>query len=136
MQQRHTPDTSEARGKEMNEESESRIATSSLLAGIPPDSPGDGGHYGNDEPAMYETSEHFPSTTDLDPHCGYVRHVGKIETGSNSCAVDQGGGKVLMVIMGVMLANKVLYMDSMEVIHMTLIGYPHHRHRYFLSNKY
>ena len=45
-------------------------------------------------------------------------------------------GKVLMVTIGVMLANKVPCMDSMEVIHMTLIGYPRHSHRYFLSNKY
>ena len=39
MQQRRAPDTSEPRGKEVDEESESSISTSSSSARIPPDSP-------------------------------------------------------------------------------------------------
>ena len=45
MQQGRAPDTSQPRGKEVDEESESSISTSSSSAGIPPDSPGDEGHY-------------------------------------------------------------------------------------------
>ena len=45
-------------------------------------------------------------------------------------------GKVIMVIVRVMLANKVPCMDSMKIIHMTLIGYPFHQHHYFLLNRY
>ena len=76
MQQGRAPDTSQPRGKEVDEESESSISTSSSSAGIPPDSPGDEGHYRDDEPLTYETVEHFPGATELDPRRGYVRHVG------------------------------------------------------------
>ncbi|XXG45404.1 hypothetical protein AAC387_Pa02g0494 [Persea americana] len=138
MQQGRAHDTSEPRGKEVDEESKSSISTSSSSARIPPDSPGDEGHYRDDEPVTYETVEHFPSATELDPRRGYVRHVGGTKAGSSSGtgAAGQGVGKVLMVIMEVMLANKVPCMDSMGIIHMTLIGYPLHQHRYFRSNRY
>ncbi|XXG82742.1 hypothetical protein AAC387_Pa10g0637 [Persea americana] len=77
-------DTSQPKGKEVDEESESSIFTSSSSAGIPPDSPGDEGHYRDDEPFTYETIEHFPGATELDPRRGYVRHVGGTEAGSSS----------------------------------------------------
>ena len=84
MQQGRAPDTNEPRGKEVDEESESSISTSSSSAGIQPDSPGDGGHYRDDELVTYETVEHFSGATDLDPRHGYVRHVGQTEAGSSS----------------------------------------------------
>ncbi|XXG43416.1 hypothetical protein AAC387_Pa01g3457 [Persea americana] len=95
MQQGHAPDTSEPRGKEVDEESESSISTSSSSAIIPPDSPGDEGHYRDDEPLTYETVEHFPGVTELDSRCGYVRHVGGTEAGSSSGAgpTRQGVGE-------------------------------------------
>lgn len=68
-------DPTEARGKEVDEESELSISTSSLTPGISPHSHEDGGDFGDDEPAMYGTVEHFPSAIDLDPHHGYVRYV-------------------------------------------------------------
>ncbi|XXG62936.1 hypothetical protein AAC387_Pa05g1221 [Persea americana] len=130
-------DTNEPTGKEVDEESESSIFTSSSSVGIPLDSPGDEGHYRDDEPVTYETVEHFPDTTELDPRRAHVRHVGRTKAESSSGAAGQGvGGKVLMVIMGVMLANKVPCMDSVRIILMTLIGYLLHQHRYFLSNIY
>ncbi|XXG66410.1 hypothetical protein AAC387_Pa05g3895 [Persea americana] len=86
MQQGRALNTSEPRGKEVNEESGSSIYTSSSSAGISPDSPGDEGHYRDDEPLTYETVEHFPSATELDPRCGYVIHIGGTEAGSNSGA--------------------------------------------------
>ncbi|XXG62403.1 hypothetical protein AAC387_Pa05g0765 [Persea americana] len=89
MQQGCALDTSEPRGNEVDEESESSISNSSS-AGIPPDSPGDKGHYRDDELATYETVDHFPSATELDPRCGYVRHVGRTEAGSSSGATRQG----------------------------------------------
>ncbi|XXG76576.1 hypothetical protein AAC387_Pa08g0892 [Persea americana] len=75
MQSERAPNTSELMGKEVDEERESSIYTSSS-AGFPPNSPEDGGHYGDDEPVTYETIEHFPGATDLDHRRGYVRHVG------------------------------------------------------------
>ncbi|XXG73346.1 hypothetical protein AAC387_Pa07g2280 [Persea americana] len=92
MQQGRAPDTSEPRGKEVEEESESIISTLSSSAGIPPDSPRDEGHYRDDEPLTYETVEHFPDATELDPLCGYVRHVGGTEAGNNSAADPAGQG--------------------------------------------
>ncbi|XXG42273.1 hypothetical protein AAC387_Pa01g2592 [Persea americana] len=135
MQQGCAPDTNEPREKEVDEESELSISTSSSSVGIPPDSRGDGGHYGDDELVTYETVEHFPGVTNLDRHRGYVRHVGRTKAGSSSGAAGQGVGEVLMVIMGVMLTNKVPCMDSMEVNYMTLIGYPLHQYHYFLSKR-
>ncbi|XXG46213.1 hypothetical protein AAC387_Pa02g1121 [Persea americana] len=84
MQQGRAPDTSQPRGKEVDEESESSISTSSSSAGIPPDSPGDEGHYRDDEPLTYETVEHFPGATELDPRRGYIKHVGGTEARSSS----------------------------------------------------
>ncbi|XXG45712.1 hypothetical protein AAC387_Pa02g0717 [Persea americana] len=84
MQQGRAPDTSQPRGKEVGEESESSISTSSSSAGIPLDSLGDEGHYRDDEPLTYETVEHFPGAIELDPRRGYVRHVGGTEAGSSS----------------------------------------------------
>ncbi|XXG47254.1 hypothetical protein AAC387_Pa02g1927 [Persea americana] len=92
MQQGRAPDTSQPRGKEVDEESESSISTSSSSAGIPPDSPGDEGHYRDDEPLTYETVEHFPGATELDPRRGYVRHVGGTEAGSSSGTGPAGQG--------------------------------------------
>ncbi|XXG88129.1 hypothetical protein AAC387_Pa12g0382 [Persea americana] len=92
MQQGRAPDTIQLRGKEVDEESESSISTSSSLAGIPPDSPGDEGHYRDDEPLTYETVEHFPSATKLNPCRGYVRHVGGTEAGSSSGTGPAGQG--------------------------------------------
>ena len=77
----------------MDEESESRISTSSSSVGIPPDSPGDGGHYGDDEPVIYETVRHFPGVAHLDHRHGYVKHVGQTEAGSNSDVAGQGVGE-------------------------------------------
>ncbi|XXG45683.1 hypothetical protein AAC387_Pa02g0700 [Persea americana] len=91
MQQGRAPDTSEPRGKD-DEESESSISTSSSSVGIPPDSPGDEGHYRDDEPLTYETVEHFPGTTKLDPRYGYVRHIGGTEAGSSSGVGPAGQG--------------------------------------------
>ncbi|XXG53114.1 hypothetical protein AAC387_Pa03g1264 [Persea americana] len=95
MQQGHAPNTSEARGNEVDEESESSISTSSSSTGIPPDSLGDEAHYRDDEPLTYETVEHFSGATELDPHRGYVRHVGGTEAGSISSAgaTEQGVGE-------------------------------------------
>ncbi|RWR73239.1 hypothetical protein CKAN_00150000 [Cinnamomum micranthum f. kanehirae] len=90
MQQGRAPDTSEPRGKEVDEESESSISTSSSSAGIPPDSPGDEGHYRDDEHITYETVEHFPDATELDPRRGYVRHVGQTGAGGSSSAATHG----------------------------------------------
>ncbi|RWR72996.1 Copia protein [Cinnamomum micranthum f. kanehirae] len=84
------PDTSKPRGKEVDEESESSISTSSSSAGIPPDSPGDEGYYRDDGAVTYEIVEHFPDATELDPRCGYVRHVGQKEAGGSSSAVTHG----------------------------------------------
>ncbi|XXG50624.1 hypothetical protein AAC387_Pa02g4595 [Persea americana] len=84
MQQGRAPNTSQLRGKEVDEESESSISTSSSSAGIPPNSPGDEGHYRDDESLTYETVEHFPVATELDPCRSYVRHVGGTEAGSSS----------------------------------------------------
>ncbi|XXG76966.1 hypothetical protein AAC387_Pa08g1217 [Persea americana] len=92
MQQGRAPDTSQPRGKEVDEESESSISTSSSSAGIPPDSPGDEGHYRDDEPLTYETIEHFPGATELDPRRDYVRHVGRTEAGSSSGTGPAGQG--------------------------------------------
>ena len=92
MQQGRAPDTSEPRGKELYEESESNISTSSSSAGIPPDSPRDEGHYRDDEPLTYETVEHFPGATELDPRRNYVRHVGGTEAGSSSGMGPAGQG--------------------------------------------
>ncbi|XXG61840.1 hypothetical protein AAC387_Pa05g0344 [Persea americana] len=92
MQQGRAPDTSEPRGKEVDEESESSISTSSSSAGISPNSPGDEGHYRDDVPLTYETVEHFPTATKLDRRCGYVRHVGGTEAGSSSGAGAAGQG--------------------------------------------
>ncbi|XXG42361.1 hypothetical protein AAC387_Pa01g2664 [Persea americana] len=75
---------------EVDEESESSISTSSSSAGIPPDSPGDGGHYGDDEPVTYESVEHFHSVTKLDTRRGYI---GQIEAGSSIGATGQGVGE-------------------------------------------
>ncbi|XXG80059.1 hypothetical protein AAC387_Pa09g1007 [Persea americana] len=86
MQQGRALDTSEPRGKEVDEESESSISTLSSSAGILPDSPGDEGHYRDDEPLTYETVEHFPGAIELDPRRGYVRHVGGTESWSSSGA--------------------------------------------------
>ena len=55
------PDTSEPRRQDVDE-SESSISTSSLV-GIPPDSPGDEGHYRDDEPVTYETVDQFSAAT-------------------------------------------------------------------------
>ena len=94
MQQGHTPDTSEPRENKVDLESKSSTFTSSSSAGIPPDSPGDGSHYGDDEPVTYETIEDFPGTTNLDPRRGYVRHVRLTEAGSSSGAAGAtSGGK-------------------------------------------
>ncbi|XXG53763.1 hypothetical protein AAC387_Pa03g1808 [Persea americana] len=89
------PDTSELRGKEVDEESESSIFTSSSSAGIPPDSPGDKGHYRDDEPLTYETVEYFLGATELDPRRSYVKHVGGTEAGSSSGVgpAEQGVGE-------------------------------------------
>ncbi|XXG59411.1 hypothetical protein AAC387_Pa04g1504 [Persea americana] len=89
---RRAPYTSELRGKEVDKESESSISTSSSSAGIPPDSPGDEGHCRDDVPLTYETVEHFPSATELDPRRGYVRHVGGTEAGSSSGGGTAGQG--------------------------------------------
>ncbi|XXG68506.1 hypothetical protein AAC387_Pa06g1575 [Persea americana] len=93
IQQGRAPGTSEPRGKEVDEESELSISTSSSSAGIPPDFPGDEGHYRDDEPLTYETVEHFPGATELDNCCGYVRYVGGTEAGSSSGAAGQGVGE-------------------------------------------
>ncbi|XXG53765.1 hypothetical protein AAC387_Pa03g1808 [Persea americana] len=95
MQQGRAPDTSELRGKEVDEESESSIFTSSSSAGIPPDSPGDKGHYRDDEPLTYETVEYFLGATELDPRRSYVKHVGGTEAGSSSGVgpAEQGVGE-------------------------------------------
>ncbi|XXG81245.1 hypothetical protein AAC387_Pa09g1930 [Persea americana] len=85
MKQGCAPDTSEPRGKEVDEESKLSISTSSSSAGIPPNSPGDEGHYRDDEPLTYETVEHFPGATELDSRRGYVRYVGGTEARSSSC---------------------------------------------------
>ena len=106
MQRRRTPNPTKARGKEVDEESESSISNTSSSTGIPPDSLGDGGHYGDEKTAIYETIEHFFGATDLDPHRGYVRHVPQAESGTSSGATGQGGGKVLM---GVMLSLSTYY---------------------------
>ncbi|XXG55240.1 hypothetical protein AAC387_Pa03g2950 [Persea americana] len=90
MQQGRAPDKSEPRGKKVDKESESSIFTSSSLAGIPPDSPGDEGHYRDDVPLTYETVNHFLSVTKLYPRCGYARHVGGTEAGSSSGAGAAG----------------------------------------------
>ncbi|XXG47031.1 hypothetical protein AAC387_Pa02g1743 [Persea americana] len=92
MQQGRTPDISEPGGKVVDDESESSIFTSSSSAGIPPDSPGDEGHYRDDEPLTYEIVEHFPGATELDPCRGYVRHVGGTDAGSSSGAGAAGEG--------------------------------------------
>eukprot|EP00268_Persea_americana_P067859 TRINITY_DN9387_c0_g1_i5.p1 TRINITY_DN9387_c0_g1~~TRINITY_DN9387_c0_g1_i5.p1 ORF type:complete len:111 (+),score=29.06 TRINITY_DN9387_c0_g1_i5:247-579(+) len=92
MQQGRVPDTSEPRGKEVDEESESSISTSSSLTGIPSDSPGDEGYYRDDKPLTYEIVEHFPGATELDPRRGYVRHVGGTKAGSSSGAGAAGQG--------------------------------------------
>ncbi|XXG40316.1 hypothetical protein AAC387_Pa01g1064 [Persea americana] len=92
MQQGRAPDTSQPSGKEVDEECESSISTSSSSAGIPPDSPGDKGHYRDDKPLTYETVKHFPCATELDPPRGYVRHVGGTEAGSSSGTVPAGQG--------------------------------------------
>ncbi|XXG89926.1 hypothetical protein AAC387_Pa12g1812 [Persea americana] len=84
MQQGRALDTSQPRGKEVDEESESSISTSSSSAGIPPDSPGDKGHYKDDKPLTYETVEHFLGATELDLCRSYVRHVGGTEARSSS----------------------------------------------------
>ncbi|XXG85817.1 hypothetical protein AAC387_Pa11g0834 [Persea americana] len=76
MRHGRAPTTSEPRGKEVDEESESSISTSSSSAGVPTDTPRDEGHYKDDEPITYETVEHFPGATELDHRRGYVRHVG------------------------------------------------------------
>ncbi|XXG86164.1 hypothetical protein AAC387_Pa11g1111 [Persea americana] len=92
MQQERAPDTSEPRGKEVDEESASSIFTSSSSVGIPPDSLGDEGHYKDDERLTYETVEHFPGATELDPCRGYVRDVGGTEAGISSGASTAGQG--------------------------------------------
>ncbi|XXG40400.1 hypothetical protein AAC387_Pa01g1128 [Persea americana] len=92
MQQGCAPDTSQPRGKEVDEESESSISTSSSSVGIPPDSPGDEGHYRDDELLTYATVEYFPGATELDPCHGYVRHVGGTEAGSSSGTSPTGQG--------------------------------------------
>ena len=91
MQQGHVPDTSEPRRQDVDEESESSISTSSSSVEISPDSPEDEAHYRDDEHVTYETVEHFPAATELDPRRGYVRHVG--QTGSSSDAAGQGVGE-------------------------------------------
>ncbi|XXG82639.1 hypothetical protein AAC387_Pa10g0544 [Persea americana] len=137
MQQGHAPDTSEPRGKEVDEEGESSIYTSSSSAGIPPDCLGDEGHYRDDEPLTYETVEHFPGAIKLDPRSGYVRHVGGTEAGSSSGVglAGQGVGECTHGHYGGYVDKEgAICMDSMRIIHMTLIGYPLRQHRYFLSN--
>ncbi|XXG53705.1 hypothetical protein AAC387_Pa03g1762 [Persea americana] len=95
MQQGRAPDTSEPRGKEVDEESESSISTSSSLARIPLDTPGDEGHYRDDETHTYETVKHFPGAIELDHRRGYVRHVGgtDAESSSGPGAAGQGVGE-------------------------------------------
>ncbi|XXG69616.1 hypothetical protein AAC387_Pa06g2431 [Persea americana] len=93
MQQGRTPNTSEPRGKEVDEESESSISTSSSSARISLDFPGDDGHYRDDEPVTYETVGHFPGAAELDPRRGYIRHVGGTEARSSSGAAGQGVGQ-------------------------------------------
>ncbi|XXG48425.1 hypothetical protein AAC387_Pa02g2876 [Persea americana] len=90
MQQGRALDTSEPRGMEVDEESKSSISTSSSPAGIPLDSPGDVGHYRDDETVTYEIDEHFLGATELDSRRGYVRDVGQIEAGSSSGTARQG----------------------------------------------
>ncbi|XXG80293.1 hypothetical protein AAC387_Pa09g1202 [Persea americana] len=103
MQQGRAPVTSEPRGKEVDKESQSSISTSSSLAGIPPDSPEDEGHYRDDEPLTYETVEYFSGATELYPRRGYVRHDEGPRHGVVAAwaLLDKEWGKVLVVIMGV-----------------------------------
>ena len=93
MQQGRAPDTSEPRGKEVDEGRELSDSTSTSSARIPPDSPGDGDHDGDDEPVTYETVEHFHGATELDPCRGYVRHIGQTEAESSSGAAGQVVGE-------------------------------------------
>ncbi|XXG42505.1 hypothetical protein AAC387_Pa01g2771 [Persea americana] len=95
MQQGRALDTNELRGKEVDEESESSISTTSSSVGILPDSPGDDGHHRDDEPFTYKTVEHFPGAIELDLRRDYVRHVGGTEARNSrgAGAAVQGVGE-------------------------------------------